>query len=510
MGVIGLGNIGVSTGRKIIGNSKIVNFGTFTGASAVPYPFLGDTSSFLYDGVDERFYADKDSGWITGSASWSFWFRSTGTDTSDFMLARDNNSTDRRSWLFNRRIGEVRIAIWHTNGTSTLLISAGSNYNDGEWHHVVGTFTGDTTSNGMKLYIDGVLENQATAGASGILQYSPFSDSKGISIGGGGNATPSACFSGNIDEVAIWNGVVLDASDVTTIYNNGLPTDITSLAPTYWWREEYTTWDGSNWMMTEVMETGLDMQSQNMEEGDRVPNVPAWSFLTDGVDEYLRTATNPTFNPVGAFSGSIWVKQVDTVNSLQAIICHDSASGNNRGWLLYFNGTGSNNKHRLFIWNTNGTLNALDGTVGALSDGEWHHIGWTYTGDTTPNGLKLYFDGAFEAQMTTASTGIRTFTGAQDRITVGATASPSFINEAHFMQTALWDGTVLSADNMSDLYNSGFPADPTSLNPDVHWKLGNDATWDGSNWTVSNASNAGTDDLTSINMEEGDRTQDVP
>ena len=42
-------------------------------------------------------------------------------------------------------------------------------------------------------------------------------------------------FDGNIDEVAYFTSE-LSASDVTTIYNSGVPNDISSLSPTGWWR----------------------------------------------------------------------------------------------------------------------------------------------------------------------------------------------------------------------------------------------------------------------------------
>jgi hypothetical protein len=41
--------------------------------------------------------------------------------------------------------------------------------------------------------------------------------------------------SGNIDEVAIWDSA-LSASDITSIYNSGVPNDISSLSPVAYYR----------------------------------------------------------------------------------------------------------------------------------------------------------------------------------------------------------------------------------------------------------------------------------
>ncbi len=42
-------------------------------------------------------------------------------------------------------------------------------------------------------------------------------------------------FPGLIDEAALFNSA-LSASDITTLYNRGVPGDISSLSPVGWWR----------------------------------------------------------------------------------------------------------------------------------------------------------------------------------------------------------------------------------------------------------------------------------
>ena len=40
---------------------------------------------------------------------------------------------------------------------------------------------------------------------------------------------------GKVDEAAYWNRG-LSASDITAIYNSGVPTDLSSYSPVGWWR----------------------------------------------------------------------------------------------------------------------------------------------------------------------------------------------------------------------------------------------------------------------------------
>jgi len=75
----------------------------------------------------------------------------------------------------------------------------------------------DGTSNQLKIYVDGVLENTAAATfTSGFA-----SPDAGISIGWRNVSGDPSYFKGSIDEVAIYNSA-LDAASITQHYNNGL------------------------------------------------------------------------------------------------------------------------------------------------------------------------------------------------------------------------------------------------------------------------------------------------
>ena len=114
------------------------------------------------------------------------------------------------------------------------------------WHHIVLTHNGT----GYTFYINGVIATSATLsdGSSGgsittsthsILTGSTFetltNQSPQIRIKIGGNRNNSHYSQGLFDEVALFDSA-LSASNITTIYNSGVPGDLTSLSPNGWWR----------------------------------------------------------------------------------------------------------------------------------------------------------------------------------------------------------------------------------------------------------------------------------
>jgi hypothetical protein len=152
------------------------------------------------------------------------------------IACEDTTSGGQRNWnMFWRGTGSNYFAwvIHHTNLTSSSVVTSGITPNDGKWHHLLGTYDGTTNANGIKLYIDGGTPFTATAASTGINAFSSSEPTIGALTGGG-----SWRFEGNIDEVAVWNSD--RNADASTIYNGGVPNNLTSLSPLSWWRFEGT------------------------------------------------------------------------------------------------------------------------------------------------------------------------------------------------------------------------------------------------------------------------------
>lgn len=104
------------------------------------------------------------------------------------------------------------------------------------WHHMAAVWSTSSTtnsgSNGYDIYLDGVnVGNQVntTYGAATLYTLPATSSTFGTRADGG------FPFGGKLDELALFNSS-LSASDITAIYNSGVPGDISSLNPVHWWR----------------------------------------------------------------------------------------------------------------------------------------------------------------------------------------------------------------------------------------------------------------------------------
>ena len=85
-------------------------------------------------------------------------------------------------------------------------------------------------------------------------------------------------FLGGIDEFSIWSGVALTSTDVTSIYNSGVPnnlndSNVVATAPTTWVRSDSSTWDGSKWTVNDE-NSSYQLESNNMTSASRTSDVP--------------------------------------------------------------------------------------------------------------------------------------------------------------------------------------------------------------------------------------------
>ena len=115
----------------------------------------------------------------------------------------------------------------------------------GQWIHVTMTYNGSSLSSGIKLYLNGSLL-ASTDDSNG--SYTAMHNTTSVFRLGhlSGNYAD-----GNIDETAVFNSE-LSASDITTIYNSGVPNDISSFNPISWWRMgEEATYAGGEWTLVD-------------------------------------------------------------------------------------------------------------------------------------------------------------------------------------------------------------------------------------------------------------------
>ena len=175
-------------------------------------------------------------------------------EATKFRLVAKTADSDNREWLFTTTAGDdlgmIMYDLVPDAGYSNRYLYKYSNASlvAGQWYHVAMTYSGNSSSSGINLYVDGSAVATTTADLSvGGAYASMHNHAAGVSIGAWHRDTPEYA-NGKIDDVAIWS-VELDADAITAIYNSGVPTDLTTNAGNYdnsssligWWRMNENT-----------------------------------------------------------------------------------------------------------------------------------------------------------------------------------------------------------------------------------------------------------------------------
>ena len=140
----------------------------------------------------------------SGDFTVGFWFNSSAAPSGGSRLIGDLNGGD--GFLFYESGGTLNFMV--DSGVSFVSLAAGGLL-DGNWHHVVGTRSGDTFS----LYVDGSLVDSTTSAGFGSV-----SSSETLRIGA--SSSSHGDFDGLIDEVRLYDRD-LTASGVTELFIDG-------------------------------------------------------------------------------------------------------------------------------------------------------------------------------------------------------------------------------------------------------------------------------------------------
>ena len=194
-------------------------------------PFA-NTYSLDFDGVDDVLSLGENSTVGTGGTNTlSFWVKggaqSVGTIT-DYLF-----SSGAYNWW----------KYFHGHGTNLywrningVAFNIAPNLFDGDWHNVVIIRNpSDLVDGSLRIYVDNGTPSDRTLD----WRYGVAGFYNGPLETIGNNSAASSGFSGNIEEVSVWDSEITP-SDVESIYNNGTPTDLNLLAtpPLNWYRFE--------------------------------------------------------------------------------------------------------------------------------------------------------------------------------------------------------------------------------------------------------------------------------
>jgi len=244
-----------------------------TGSGGVT-PFT-NTYSMTFDGVDEYFNGSSVFSDLNGSnqITISMWVKPTTGGLSLIHLITNPRNTTANNGQFGLYLFKgSRIEFW-MGGTTTNYIRGNINaITLDAWNHIavyLDTTQASATDRGF-IYVNGA---DVTTSKSLTLNYSMLTATGSLHIGEEQNGGYNP-FYGSIDEVALWP--TNQVSNASNIYNGGVTFDLSTLGttPSHWYRMgDGDTWGGSSWTLTDNIGS-YDLTSANMEEADRVTDVP--------------------------------------------------------------------------------------------------------------------------------------------------------------------------------------------------------------------------------------------
>lgn len=180
----------------------------------------------------------------------SCWAKVTQLSTGHSLFRKRGDTTATYNWEYDMFISSTGIIYFRLFDVGSVIrvgrITNAGLINTNTWYNIVATYDGrggSTAYDGMKIYLNGVRVDNANT--SNNTYTAMHNLSAPVSIG--------KFTTGNIDEVALFN-TELSLSDVTTIYNGGIPNNLNDLTapPLSWWRMgDAATHNGREWELVD-------------------------------------------------------------------------------------------------------------------------------------------------------------------------------------------------------------------------------------------------------------------
>lgn len=236
--------------------------------SVPPGPPFSDTTSFLYDGVDDYMESTTTFDTLDGLTDWtiSFWIKPT-TLVVESILNLSNVSG--RLELFLRSSGQIDVSF---NVGSSFTRST-INTSVGVWSHITIQFNGTSIQPNRYLQLT-TWVNGVNASASNFSGVNTMPNANAILfIGKYQGLWVAADYT--LNELAFFDNGSVNPVD---LYNGGSAGDLSQLGtpPVNWFRSENANWiGGSYWEMIDEMGTGKKIKSRNTwSMASRVNDVP--------------------------------------------------------------------------------------------------------------------------------------------------------------------------------------------------------------------------------------------
>jgi len=268
---------------KLDNSSVDSHSGTYNGTeSNIEYRFGRYGQAAVFNGSSSKIEVSNPV-IPNGAASISFWYNPNGSTGTQYILGQGVATASKGITVYYHNLAFGGLV---AKGTSSLAGSAtGSTiFNNKNWHHIVFTWDGSTTSNAFKIYVNGNFEVQGTSDTSSasIGTYTNFA------IGGLNGGTFAG---GRVDQVRIF-GTELSAANVTSLYNEKPETDTSNFKTVLW---------NANGASNYISNVGMDLETSGGLVWTKARNQAYNHSLYDsvrGVNKLLQSNTTSTENPV--------------------------------------------------------------------------------------------------------------------------------------------------------------------------------------------------------------------
>ena len=188
---------------------------------------VNNTYSLDFDGTNDYLSISGSSDLsISGDLTISLWFKADSFSNFEYIFRLTSNNatgTDRMLGISSSKLsGNTYASGFGTLGNTTL--------STGTWHHAAVVYSGGS----FILYLNGSPDSSSISATMATVTYTETQIGKSYN---------SEYFDGLIDEASVFNSA-LDAGNISTIYNDGSPINLTLNQGNYnsasnlqgWWR----------------------------------------------------------------------------------------------------------------------------------------------------------------------------------------------------------------------------------------------------------------------------------
>ena len=386
---------------------------------------------------------------ITRDLTLSGWVKFTSTSSGGSTVISKHITANAQPYYTYRLYIESNKAKFRIGISTATFITGSTDINDGEWHHVLGTYDGSN----INLYVDGVSDATAVS-VSGDLNTSVRKTTIGGVINGDTNTLiPTTVFNGELSNAQVFNAV-LSEPEVETLYNYGSPIQTLANIP-----------QNSNlkaWYKLDATEIYNSTSTEWSVDNNATPTAFKSSLSFDGAGDKITSVSNSGLTSSDARTFSAWIKTTDTGNNRTVVQTGPDSTNNNfelstYGGFLHFSS-----------WSTYN----FTGNV-AIADGDWHFICITFDGSV----INGYVDGnSAGPNLTNASASLAT-TNTPYYIGGSATGNSAKYFNGEISNVQIFN-TALSSTDVETLYNNGTPLTSMSGYSSLQgwWKLDNTTT----------------------------------